>query len=203
MAEFVQIKLEEMIKELGESEVKNILSSFMSPMNGDVEDFIRNKAILFSKNFWAKTTLVYWVSDDQKEKYLVGYYTLANKTLSILKDAVSTTMSKRLNQHGTYDTDKKAYIIPAVLIGQLSKNFDSGNELLISGSDLLQMALNKIRKIHNEIGGRFVFLECEDEPALIRFYESNGFVKSGKRNLDGDETGIKGHYLLQMIMYLK
>ena len=49
MPEYFQIKLDDMIGELGESEVQSILSSFSSPENKDVEDFIRNKAIEFSK----------------------------------------------------------------------------------------------------------------------------------------------------------
>ena len=79
MAEFVQIKLNNMISELGEDKVKSILSSFMCPKNKDVELFIRYKAIEFSRQYLSRTTLVYWKSDDEKEKYLVGYYTVASK----------------------------------------------------------------------------------------------------------------------------
>ena len=77
MAEFVQIKLDDMLNQLGENEVKSILSSFVCNENFDVQDFIQNKAIEFSRQGLAKTTLVYWKSDDNKEKYLVGYYAIA------------------------------------------------------------------------------------------------------------------------------
>ncbi len=40
MAEFVQIKLNNMISELGEDKVKSILSSFVCNENFDVQDFI-------------------------------------------------------------------------------------------------------------------------------------------------------------------
>lgn len=36
-----------MLAELGENEVKGILSPFLCPLNKDVEDFIQNKAIEF------------------------------------------------------------------------------------------------------------------------------------------------------------
>ena len=189
MAEFIQIKLEDIISELGENAAKSILSTFSSPNNADVQDFIRNKAIEFSKQALSKTTLIYWMSEDEKEKYLIG-------------DSISKTMSKRLFRHGTYDTSKRIHTIPAILIGQLSKNFADGNNLLISGSDILQMALNKIQIIQKEIGGKFVFLECENEPKLIKFYEDNGFVRCGERQRDRDELGVNGNFLQQMIMYL-
>lgn len=201
MPEFFEIKLEDMIKELGESSVKSILSSFSSPKNVDVQDFIRNKALVFSNQSLSKTVLIYWVSHDRTEKYLVGYYTLAHKIINIEHDVLSRKMGQRLFRYGTYNQEKRIHTIPAILIGQLSKNFDSGNEYLISGSDLLQMALNRIREIQAEIGGRLVFLECEDDPKLLDFYTKNGFVKCGKRSLDRDESGINGKYLIQMIMY--
>lgn len=70
MAEFVQIKLNDMISKLGENEVKSILSSFVCPVNKDVETFIKYKAIEFSKQYLSRTTLVYWKSDDEREKVL-------------------------------------------------------------------------------------------------------------------------------------
>lgn len=65
---------------------------------------------------------------------------------------------------------------------------------------LLKLACNKIKEIQNAIGGRYVFLECEDNEKLIEFYESNGFECFGKRNLEKDEREKnKGEYLLQML----
>ena len=64
------------------------------------------------------------------------------------------------------------------------------------------MAIDKVRKVQNEVGGRFVYLECEEERKLIEFYEANNFKMFGKRNLDRDETDIKGHYLLQYFTML-
>mgnify|MGYP006898683362 CR=1 FL=1 len=50
------------------------------------------------------------------------------------------------------------------------------------------------------MGGKLAYLECEDTPGLIRFYEENGFYRFGNRNLDKDEPGQK-RYLAQMIKY--
>lgn len=197
------MKLSDLLFELGESEVKNILSSFLCPLNRDVEDFIRNKAIEFSKQGLAKTTLVYWRSDDRKEKYLAGYFSIASKYICVSKDEVSNSMARRLNKHGTFDNNTREYIVPAPLIAPLSKNFAEGNDCLVYGSDLLKMALNKVREIQDEIGGKFVYLECEDKPQLIQFYEANGFKIYGKRSKDRDEIGVDGEYLIQLLQYLK
>lgn len=134
---------------------------------------------------------------------MVGYYTISNKVINIEHDAVSKTMGKRLFRYGIYNQDKRIHSIPAILIGQLSKNFDKGSEYLISGSDLLQMAFDRIHRVQTEIGGHLIFLECEDKPKLLEFYLKNGFVKCGKRKRDRDEVGVNGDYLIQMIMYLR
>lgn len=92
----------------------------------------------------------------------------------------------------------------ANLIGQLSKNFFDNYNELITGDELLKLACDKVKVIQGEIGGRIVYLECEDDPKLIDFYSSNGFVKFGKRKLDRDELGLmQGEYLVQMLKYLK
>lgn len=202
MSEYIQLKLSEMIEQLGEEETKSILSQFICPSNKDVEDFLKYKAIEFSKQGLAKTMLVYWLSDDRTEKYLVGYFAIAPKYIRVSKDSVSNSLSKKLNKHGSYNVDTREYIVVAPLIGQLGKNYESGNDCLVYGSDLLQMAIEKVKEVQKEIGGRFVFLECEDKPKLIGFYQENGFTACGKRRKDRDEVGVDGEYLIQLIKYL-
>lgn len=98
----------------------------------------------------------------------------------------------------------KRYIMSAPLIAQLGKNFNKGYNKLITGDELLKLACDKVKSIQTDVGGKFVYLECEDKPQLIDFYTSNGFVNFGKRNLDKDETDVmSGGYLVQMLRYLK
>ena len=108
-----------------------------------------------------------------------------------------------MGNHGTFRPDTKEYIVPAPLIAQLGKNYADGNNYLISGDDLLQMATNKVKEIQNEIGGRFVYLECEEKEKLLSFYRRNGFTPFGRRKLDRDETDLEGEYLIQLLKYLK
>ena len=48
-SEFVELKLMDVVQQFGEEEVKEILSNFSCPRNLDVEKFIREDAIAFSK----------------------------------------------------------------------------------------------------------------------------------------------------------
>ena len=199
---YVQINLNDMLEALGEDEVKSILSSFVCPLNKDVENFLKYKAIEFSKRCFSKTHLVFWVTDDGTEKELVGYFTIASKFIGIDRKVVNSREARKLREHGMFDEKTSKYIVSAPLIGQLGKNFANGNDALISGSELLQLAIDKVRLVQKEIGGRFVYLECEDTQKLTAFYEKNNFKIFGKRHLDGDETDLHGEYLLQLFAML-
>ena len=74
---------------------------------------------------------------------------------------------------------------------------------LISGDELLELACEKISTIQLDLGGKFAYLECEDKPQLTEFYSSNGFVEFDRRELDKDESGLSGDYLIQMLKYIK
>jgi hypothetical protein len=87
MAGYTQINLTDMICELGEDRVKTILSNFSCPRNPDIEYFLKNKAIEFSKQGLASTYLVF--VSFKKSPMLVGYYTISQKTINIKKSVLS------------------------------------------------------------------------------------------------------------------
>jgi len=191
-----------MISEIGEDRVKAILSDFSCPLNKDVEFYIRDKAIVFAKQGWAATHLVFASYKDTL--VLVGYFTLVTKVIMIYKANMSKTLQKKISKFSQPDVSMKRYIMSAPLIAQLGKNFNKGYDKLITGDELLKLACDKVKSIQTDVGGKFVYLECEDKPQLIDFYTSNGFVNFGKRNLDKDETDVmSGGYLVQMLRYLK
>ena len=201
MIGFSLIALNDMISELGEGAVKKILSSFSSPLNSDVEYFIRHKAIDFAKQAIAPTTLVYTSYKD--EPVICGYFTITLKSFIVRKKEVGSTTFKRLKKFGTYDDVYKCCEIPAPLIAQLSKNFTNEYNTLIKGEVLLNLALSEVKKLQAIGGGKVVYIECEDKPELKEFYCNNGFREFGKRNLDRDERDkISGQYLIQMLKYI-
>lgn len=136
-----------------------------------------------------------------KDKCVIsGYFAIANKSTTIKKFILSNTKRKKILKYAEYDNDIKGYNIALPLIGQLGKNYYNGYDKLITGDILLKFVCSKIKETQDILGGRYVFLECEDNDKLKSFYESNGFECFGKRNLEKDELeNTKGAYLLQML----
>lgn len=195
------VNLNFLVDELGEDRTKQILSCFSCPMNRDVEFFLKVKAIEFAKQGLSQTHLVFASYKGKPE--LVGYYALANKYITVSANKLSRRLKDRINKFSTYDSRLRCYCLAAPLIAQLGKNFTNGMNKLISGDEILMMACEKVKQTQLDIGGKFVYLECEDKPRLVEFYESNGFCTFDRRSLDKDETSMHGEYLLQMIKYLK
>lgn len=195
------VRLDFIVEQIGESETKQYLRDFISPLNKDVEDFLYNKAIEFSKQGIAKTHLV--IASFQNEDKIAGYFALSgNKffTIKAKSKAISGKMRRRISRFGQYDADLKQYFISVPLIGQLGKNYNYPS--LITGDELLELACSRIKEVQLDMGGRFVYLECEPIPKLCDFYERNGFVVFGERELDGDERGFEHQTLLQLLKYL-
>ena len=185
--------------------VKKMLSGFYCPYNNDVEDFMHEKALEFERQGTAATHLV--MASYQGSWVLVGDFTLASKYIHVeIKNnryKLSSKLKQRLKRFGTYEADLKKQIIPMPLIGQLGKNYANGYNQLIGGDELLKIACDTVRESQALVGGRMVYLECEDTPKLVQFYEENGFKVFGRRDLEVKEGRFfKGEYLLQLLRYL-
>lgn len=199
---FVEINLKTYIDAVGDNEAKHTLASFLCPMNADVQEFLRVKAYEFSKQGITQTHLVF--ASFQSHPVLVGYYSLTNKVISVKRSALSNTTARKIAKFGTFNDQTHSYIVPAPLIAQIGKNYANGYQRLISGDLLLSLACQKVKHAQLDIGGKIVYLECEDKPKLLEFYAKNGFCNFGKRLLDKDERDLlSGEYLIQMMKYLK
>lgn len=199
---FWQSNLRDLLAELGEERTSEILSAFECPLNPDVQSFLREKAILFSKHGYASTYLVF--ASYQGSVVLIGYYALAMKAVVIKGSLLSSQWRGRLRRFAFYDSDLKQFTLSLPLIGQLGKNYAHHYDWLISGDDLLGIACETVREIQLMSSGKMVYLECEDVLPLTSFYERNGFFRFANRNLDGDERDLsQTPYLVQMIKYFK
>lgn len=202
MSGYSIVNLSNMLEELEEEEVKKILSSFSCLLNKDVEEFLKNKAIEFSKQGLASTHLV--LTSYKGKPVIIGYFSLANKYFTIKRKTLSNSLARKIVKFGQYNEELRRYIIGAPLIGQIGKNYSNNYNKLIKGDELLKIACDKIKAVQLDMGGKIVYLECEDKSKLIEFYKDNGFVDFGKRSLDKDETdSLDGDYLVQMLKYLK
>ncbi len=199
---FWQSNLRDLLAELGEERTSEILSAFECPLNPDVQSFLREKAILFSRHGYASTYLVF--ASYQGNVVLIGYYALAMKAVVIKGSLLSSQWRGRLRRFAFYDSDLKQFTLSLPLIGQLGKNYAHHYDRLISGDDLLGIACETVREIQLMSSGKMVYLECEDVLPLTSFYERNGFFRFANRNLDGDERDLsQTPYLVQMIKYFK
>lgn len=195
------IPLNEIITQLGEERVVEILSSFSSPHNADVEHFLKHCAITFDKQSISRTHLVF--TSYCSKLVLIGYFTLAYKDFTIPLKSIGSNLRNRIRKFGTYDEGLKAYHISAPLIAQLSKNFANGYNKLITGDELLKIACDRVAELHMIAGGKIVYVECEDKAVLKNFYESNGFVVFNNRPLDSkSKENMNVDYLLQLLRYL-
>lgn len=204
---YTVLKLSDLLSTHGEDVTRQILSTFYSPNNKDVDNFIKEKAIIFDEQSFAKVHLVF--TQYKGTQVLVGYYALANKSFVIKAGVnktstakISQSLRKRIARFAYLDKDTNQFIVTAPLIGQLGKNYNFKD--LITGDILLEYACDTVREVQSLTGGKFVYLECEDKPFLIDFYTRNGFVNFGKRYLEYDEKDdLSGTYLIQMLKYLK
>lgn len=195
------VNLQDLIAEIGEDSTKRILSDFSCPLNQDVEDFLRIKAIEFTKQRLSQTHLVY--ASFRGKPVLVGYFTLAMKEIIFAAKKLKGSLKHRVKRFAQFSKEAQAYRLAAPLIAQLGKNYANGYDRLISGDELLFLACEKVAQAQIILGGRYAYLECEDKPRLLDFYERNGFCAFDRRNLDPDETGMSGEYLIQLLKYIK
>lgn len=198
---YIVANLSELIDILGEDTADSILSDFSCPINQDIENFLKHRATIFAKQRIAMTHLVFSLPDPRP--MLLGYFTLTNKSVAVDAKSLNSNLRSRISRHGSYDDTLEKYVVPMPLIAQFGKNFTNSCNDLITGEELMSLALEKIQNVESEIGGCLTYIECEDKPELVRFYQNSKFVEFARRSIDQDETGLSGHCLIQMLKFIR
>lgn len=123
------------------------------------------------------------------------------KPISIRAANISKTMVKKISRLSILDNDTQSYNTAAYLIAQLGKNYSLPKDKQISGSVLLEFALDTISSLKYSVGGIIEFLECEDNDFLLQFYTQNHFKPFDIRITTPihDESPHKLHQLLKFI----
>ncbi|WP_289391778.1 GNAT family acetyltransferase [uncultured Phocaeicola sp.] len=182
--------------ELGEDELRQILSEFSCPMNPDVERFLKYSSIEFTKKNQSVTYLVFSVADGK----LLGYFTLALKPLTVRGETVSNTVKRKLLRVSELDKKSDTYTMSAYLIAQLGKNYSENDGKMITGAELLGLAWDKIKATQYMFGGMVTFLEAENEEKLLSFYRENRFSQFDTRQTTSDTD--ESHELVQLLRLL-
>lgn len=181
-------------KDLGEDELRQILSEFFCDKNPDVERFLKEQSIEFTKKNQSVTYLVF--SNDDAS--LVGYFTLAIKPITVNAHNFSNTMKRKIARVSELDEENGTYTLSAYLIAQLGKNYKDGANEKITGEQLLQAAIDAIKELQYMAGGMVIFLEAENKEKLMHFYENeNGFKQFDVR--ETNSQGNDSHMLIQLL----
>ena len=165
-------RIDKFAKTVGEAVLSSTLSSFAVPLNSEVEDFIRKKALQATK---LKSSISYLVIDEDLAD-VVGYFTLLVKPFTIQAASLSSKNRRLVARFAEENTEAGDYTASVYLIAQIGKNYAIEEPLQISGGDLLNMALDKLRAAQDLVGGKLVLVEREaDRAKLLEFYNANGF----------------------------
>ena len=165
-------RIDKFAKTVGEAVLSSTLSSFAVPLNSEVEEFIRKKALQATK---LKSSISYLVIDEDLAD-VVGYFTLLVKPFAIQAASLSSKNRRLIARFAEENTEAGDYTASVYLIAQIGKNYAIEEPLQISGGDLLNMALDKLRAAQDLVGGKLVLVEREaDRAKLLEFYNANGF----------------------------
>jgi hypothetical protein len=163
-------------------DAQRLIDTFRCPINPSVEKFLHQNAIDFSKK---KQSITHLVCNEYAD--LLGYFSLTVKPIVFSAKRISNTSKRKIERIGRYDSKTDSYTISAYLLAQLGKNYGVEPEKLINGEDLLGWAFAVVKDVQAKVGGVILFLECEDNAQLKKFYESNGFSYFDKRKTNNAE----------------
>lgn len=180
------LNIREFLGSPAENDLSILRNQFQCPLNKDIEGFLKNSAVVFARKNQAVSYLVF----SKKNGSLLGYFSLAIKTISVRAQNVSKTVQRKLSRMSALDDDGE-YNIPAYLIAQLGKNFQAGLNDSITGNELLSLAMEQILLLQHGVGGVLCVLECENKEKLLDFYcEQNHFVEFGARKTKSSDKNL-------------
>lgn len=178
MNEYNVFNILDMAEAIGETNLKELLSDFYCPKNGEIQQFARANAYDFARKKLSVTYLV--VNEDN---YIAAIFTLAHKAVEIGDASLSNSKRKKISRFAVLDSGTGSYTVSAFLIAQFGKSYALDADKKLSGNELMDLVFEVLQRVQREIGGGVVFLECEDNPKLLNFYqnEKNGFVPFNER----------------------
>ena len=163
---------------IGEESVVDVLSSFSCPKNKEIENFVRNNAVEFAKR---KMSITYLLLDEYSR--VLAIFAITHKAVQIWGKNLSSTLQKKIQRYAQKNEKTDEYALSAFLIGQFGKNYQHKDAPVPDGGKMMEAVLTILKHVQREIGGGVVYLECEEKPELLNFYqnEKNRFRKFGER----------------------
>ena len=99
---------------------------------------------------------------------------------------MSQSTKKKIERYSKYNEESGTYIVPAFLLAQFGKNSSYSKAEKLTGNQLMDFVHEVVSSIQYMIGGGILYLECEDNPFLLDFYQNthNCFHLFGERKSD-------------------
>lgn len=171
------LSLEQLEEIAGEDCLTAMLSAFSCPLNKRVEEFIREKAIQSERLGSTVTYLAFSAKDE-----VLGFFTLVLKPFTVANSGLSSRNRNLIRRFSELDENLGTYTAALYLIAHLGKNFALDESRRISGSELLGLVFDVLRKARKLVGGKLVLIDREsDRPKLLDFYRANGFKSWNRR----------------------
>lgn len=185
MNNYKTINILDLIDIIGEDAVNRLLSGFSCPKNLEIESFVKKSAIDFAKRKLSVTHLMLNETSD-----LMAIFTLAHKALEIEDKNLSSSTRKKLQRYARLNETTNTYTVSAFLVAQFGKNYANGINLSVNGNSLMESAILILKAVQREVGGGIVYLECEDNPQLLSFYQhpENSYRPFNERYSISDQT---------------
>ena len=184
-------------EELGEDDLRQVLSEFSCEKNPDVERFAKEQSIEFAKKQQSVTYLMFSTEDAE----LVGDFAITIKPITVNAESFSNTIKKKLARVSELNEQNHTYNMAAYLIAQLGKNYNNGANDRITGEELLGLAIKQLQQLQYLAGGMVVFLETLNEEKLLSFYQGKGFQQFDSRL--SESASHEPHELIQLLKILK
>ena len=134
-------------EELGEDDLRQVLSEFSCEKNPDVERFAKEQSIEFAKKQQSVTYLVFSTEDAE----LVGYFAITIKPITVNVESFSNTIKKKLARVSELNEQNHTYNMAAYLIAQLGKNYNNGANDRITGEELLGLAIKQLQQFDSRL----------------------------------------------------
>lgn len=188
----------DIIGKFGEAAAIDLLSGFRCSLNPSIEHFVQTNALNFTKQ---GLSITYAVTREAAPgaSPLVGFFAITYKILRLTGGSLSRTSEKRIAKFAEYDPATNTYTLPAPLIAQFGKNDLPDGSEPFTGAELMELTERTIGEIMHGIGGRAVYLECEDEPKLCAFYESLGYIHAAQRYDKTEEAETLYHIYVKFL----
>lgn len=108
MDEYRVFNILDMAKAIGETNLKELLSDFCCPLNGEIQHFVRDNAYEFARK---KLSVTYLVINEAN--YIAAVFTLAHKAVEIGNARLSNSKRKKISRYAVLDSQSNSYAVSA------------------------------------------------------------------------------------------